>query len=261
MRTGLLAKKLGMSRIFAEDGQQISVTLLDVTGNQIVKVKKADSKDAYDAVQVGYGSKKSKNISKAQRESFAKLKIEPKRAVKEFRVANENTELNGGDVISPEHFVVGQKVDVSGISKGKGFSGAMKRHNFGGLEATHGVSISHRSHGSTGHCQEPGRVFKGKKMAGQYGNKRVTKQNLKVVLVDAESGIIAVKGAVPGSKGAIIEIRDAVKSKLPEGLAFPAAIVSAKPSKEAKEDAVEKKDKESIAENSEAKQEDNKTTE
>lgn len=224
MRTGILTQKLGMTRIFGEDGSHIPVTILKASGNQVVGVKTKDV-DGYDAVQVGFGSKKIKNISKPLREFYAKKKIEPKRALKEFRVATDAL-LNQGDEISINHFVVGQKVDVAGISIGKGFAGAMKRHNFAGLEATHGVSISHRSHGSTGHCQEPGRVFKGKKMAGQMGNTRVTKQNLEVVHIDEDQGIIAVKGAIPGGDGNIIELTDAIKSKLPENLPFPAELIS-----------------------------------
>lgn len=230
MRTGLLAQKLGMTRIFGADGAHIPVTILKAMGNQVVGVKTSE-KDGYDAVQVGYGSRKPKKVSKPQKEFYAKKKIEPKKALKEFRVSADAL-LNQGDEISVNHFVVGQKVDVAGKSIGKGFAGAMKRHNFAGLEATHGVSISHRSHGSTGHCQEPGRVFKGKKMAGQMGNKRVTKQNLEVVFVDEEQGIIAVKGAVPGGDSNIIEVTDAIKSKLPEGLPFPAAIVGGNDNKE-----------------------------
>lgn len=219
MRTGILAEKVGMTRIFAEDGSHIPVTLLKASGNTVIDVKTEEA-DGYNAVRLGYGAIKSKNVTKPLKEFYAKKKVEAKRKVREFRVDSESL-AEAGKEISVAHFVVGQKVDVFGVSKGKGFSGAMKRHNFGGLEATHGVSISHRSHGSTGHCQEPGKVFKGKKMAGQYGDKRVAKQNLKVVHIDEENGLIAVKGAVPGSKGSVIEIKDAVKVKLHEDIKSP----------------------------------------
>ena len=238
MRTGIIAKKLGMTRIFGEDGSHIPVTLLKAEGNQVVTVKTTE-KDGYNSVQLGFGVKKVKNVTKPLKGFYAKKKIEPKQTLVEFRVS-EDALLNEGDTISVNHFVVGQKVDVAGVSTGKGFAGAMKRHNFAGLEATHGVSISHRSHGSTGHCQEPGRVFKGKKMAGQYGNKRISQQNLEVAFIDEEAGIVALKGAVPGSEDTIIEIKDAVKAKPFEGLPFPASLVgSAKesPKEEVKQEA------------------------
>ncbi len=237
MRTGLLATKLGMTRIFGEDGSHIPVTILKAEGNQVVTVK-TQEKDGYNAIQLGFGAKKAKNVTKPLKGFYAKKKIEAKKSLKEFRVSADAL-LNEGDTISVEHFVAGQKVDVASTSIGKGFAGAMKRHNFAGMEATHGVSISHRAHGSTGHCQEPGRVFKGKKMAGQMGNKRVTKQNLVVVHVDVEHGIIAVKGAVPGGDGNLIELTDAVKAKPFEGLPFPAKLVESNKSAKKEEVKVE----------------------
>jgi large subunit ribosomal protein L3 len=187
---------------------------------QVVAVRDQD-KDGYVAVQLGAGTAKAKRTSKAQRGHFAKAKVEPKKEMAEFRVAPDNV-LEVGSELGANHFVVGQHVDVSGTSKGKGFAGAMKRHNFGGLRASHGVSVSHRAHGSTGQCQEPGKVFKGKKMAGQMGNRKVTTQNLKVVAVDLEDDLILVQGAVPGANSGWVVITDAVKSKLPEDLPLPA---------------------------------------
>jgi len=224
MRTGLVAKKVGMSRIFTEKGEHIPVTLLQIDSCQVVSVKTENS-DGYNAVQLGAFPRKVKNVNKPQRGHFAKAKVEPKAKLTEFRVSADAL-LTVGDTLSAKHFIPGQKVDVTGTSIGKGFAGAMKRHNFAGLEATHGVSISHRSHGSTGQCQDPGRVFKGKKMAGHLGNERVTTMNLEIVATDEIEGLIAVKGAVPGSKGGFVLIRDAVKAKLPEGLPFPAALIS-----------------------------------
>jgi large subunit ribosomal protein L3 len=217
MRTGILAQKVGMTRIFDEEGNHIPVTLLKASGNYLIGSKTTE-KDGYNALVIGFGEKKQSKVNKPQKKFFSDAKIEPKKNIKEFRVSEESLSTEFTKEISVSHFVVGQKVDVTSTSKGKGFSGAMKRHNFGGLEATHGVSISHRSHGSTGHCQEPGKVFKGKKMAGQYGNTQNTKQNLKVVHIDEEQGVIAVKGSVPGAKGAIVELRDANKAKLPDGI-------------------------------------------
>ncbi len=222
MRTGLIAEKVGMTRLFQEDGTHVPVTVLRMDGCQVVAVRTAD-KDGYSAVQLGHGAAKVKNVSKPMRGHFAKAKVEPKKKLIEFRVSDDAL-LEVGQELSAEHFVAGQHVDVAGISIGKGFAGAMKRHNFGGLRASHGVSISHRSHGSTGQCQDPGRVFKGKKMAGHMGAKRVSLQNLVVVETDADRGLIFVRGAVPGPKGAIVEVRDAVKRKAPDGLPMPAAI-------------------------------------
>jgi large subunit ribosomal protein L3 len=224
MRSGILAKKVGMTRLFMEDGKQIPVTVLQLENLQVVAQRTAE-KDGYTAVQLGAGAAKAKRTSQAMRGHFAAAKVEPKLKLVEFRVSPENL-IEVGAELSAEHFVSGQKVDVSGTSIGKGFAGAMKRHNFGGLRATHGVSISHRSHGSTGQCQDPGRVFKGKKMAGHMGAARVTTQNLEVVRTDAERGLVFIKGAVPGSKGGWVTVKDAVKKKLPDGVPFPAALKS-----------------------------------
>jgi large subunit ribosomal protein L3 len=224
MRSGIIAKKVGMTRLFMEDGKQIPVTVLAMENLQVVAQRKSD-KDGYTAVQLGAGAAKAKNTSKAMRGHFATAKVEPKRKVAEFRVAPENL-IEVGAEITADHYVQGQFVDVSGTSIGKGFAGAMKRHNFGGLRASHGVSISHRSHGSTGQCQGPGKVFKGKKMAGHMGAVRVTTQNLQVVKTDVERGLIMIKGAVPGSKGGWVTIKDAVKKPLPENVPFPAALRS-----------------------------------
>jgi len=226
MRSGILAKKVGMTRLFMEDGKQIPVTVLQLENLQVVAQRTAE-KDGYTAVQLGAGAAKAKRTSKAMRGHFAAAKVEPKRKLAEFRVSPENL-IDVGAELSAEHFVTGQKVDVSGTSIGKGFAGAMKRHNFGGLRASHGVSISHRSHGSTGQCQDPGKVFKGKKMAGHLGAVRVTTQNLQVVRTDPERGLIMVKGSVPGSKGGWVTIKDAVKKPLPSDVPMPAALKSAK---------------------------------
>ncbi len=222
-RTGLLAKKLGMTRIFDEQGNHIPATLLEVGGNQVTDVK-TEEKNGYNAVQIGFGSRKSNKVSKALKGHYAKQKVEAKGVLKEFRVKSKDALLNIGDELLASHFVVGQKVDVSGITSGKGFAGVMKRHNFAGLEASHGVSVSHRSHGSTGQRQDPGRVFKGKKMAGHMGTVRATIANLKVVLVDEAQGLIAVEGAVPGFDGGIVEIKDAVKKPLHKDAPKPAGI-------------------------------------
>ena len=222
MRTGLIAEKLGMSRIFSEEGRHIPVTVLKVDNCQVI-AKKTVEKDGYDAVQIGVGSAKPKRVNKAQRSQFAKVKIEPKKKLVEFRVSQDAL-LDVGSEICVSHFVAGQYVDVAGTSIGKGFAGAMKRHNFAGLEATHGVSISHRSHGATGQCQDPGRVFKGKKMAGHMGAKRVTQQSLEVVSTDEENGLIFIKGSLPGSKGGYVLIKDSVKKALPKDLPFPASL-------------------------------------
>ncbi len=211
MRSGIIAKKLGMTRVFAADGAHVPVTVLALDGCQVVAQRTAD-KDGYTAVQLGAGKKKAKNTPKAERGHFAKAQVEPKRQVVEFRVTEDNL-LPVGAEITADHFAVGQKVDCSAITIGHGFSGAMKRWNFGGLRATHGVSVSHRSHGSTGQRQDPGKVFKGKKMAGHYGAERVTTQNLVIVRTDLERGLILVKGAVPGAEGTYVEVRDAVKGK------------------------------------------------
>src|SRR5215467_9403557 len=222
MRTGLLARKLGMTRVFTEDGTHVPVTVLKVDNCQVVAVRTPE-KDGYTAVQLGVGSAKTKNVPKPLRGHFAKAKVEPKARLAEFRVSADAL-LEVGAEISAAHFVPGQYVDVVGTSIGKGFAGAMKRHNFGGLGASHGVSISHRSHGSTGQRQSPGKTFKNKKMAGQLGAVRVTTQSLEVISVDEERGVLMIKGALPGSTGSYVLVKDAVKRKAPEGLPFPAAL-------------------------------------
>jgi large subunit ribosomal protein L3 len=222
MRTGLIAKKLGMTRVFTADGNHVPVTVLDVADCQVVGVRTKE-KDGYTAVQLGTGNAKIKNVTQPMRGHFAKLKIEPKRKLVEFRVSDDAL-IEVGAELSAEHFLVGQFVDVVGTTMGKGFAGVIKRHHFGGLRATHGVSVSHRSHGSTGQRQDPGKVFKGKKMAGHLGDVRVTTQNLKVVSADAERGLIMVEGAVPGVEGGYVLIRDAAKRKPPKDLPFPAAL-------------------------------------
>ncbi|MEM9279456.1 MAG: 50S ribosomal protein L3 [Pseudomonadota bacterium] len=222
MRSGLIAQKLGMTRIYNDAGEQVPVTVLKVDNLQVV-AQRTEEKNGYSAVQLGAGLAKVKNTTKPMRGHFAIAKVEPKRKLAEFRVSPENM-LDVGVELSAEHFVQGQKVDVTGTSIGKGFAGAMKRHNFGGLRASHGVSISHRSHGSTGQCQDPGKVFKGKKMAGHMGSTRVTTQNLEVVRTDAERGLLLIKGAVPGSKGSWIMVKDSVKKAAPDNIPLPAAI-------------------------------------
>ena len=221
MRTGLIAQKLGMTRIFTEDGNHVPVTVLKVDNCQVVAVRTAE-KDGYTAVQLGVGQAKVKNVSQAVRGHYAKAKVEPKKKVAEFRVSPDAL-LDVGAELSAAHFVTGQFVDVVGTTIGRGYSGVMRRHNFGGLRATHGVSVSHRSHGSTGQRQDPGKVFKNKKMAGHLGVDRVTTQNLKVVRTDVERGLIMVEGAVPGAKGGWILVRDAVKHALPGEAPMPGA--------------------------------------
>ncbi|MBV7380518.1 50S ribosomal protein L3 [Maritimibacter dapengensis] len=225
MRSGVIAKKVGMTRLFLEDGSQVPVTVLQLDGLQVVAQRTAEN-HGYTAVQLGTGTAKAKRTSKAMRGVFSAAKVAPKRKLAEFRVDPENL-IGVGEEITANHYFEGQFVDVSGTSIGKGFAGAMKRHNFGGLRASHGVSISHRSHGSTGQCQDPGRVFKGKKMAGHMGAARVTTQNLQVVKTDADRGLIMIKGAVPGAKGGWVTIKDAVKKPFPENAILPAALKSA----------------------------------
>ncbi len=225
LRSGVIAKKVGMTRLFMEDGKQIPVTVLQLDKLQVVAKKTSDS-DGYSAVQLGAGTAKAKRTSAPMRGHFAKASVEPKRKLVEFRVDAENL-IDVGEEIIADHYFEGQYVDVTGTSIGKGFQGAMKRWNFGGLRASHGVSISHRSHGSTGQCQDPGRVFKGKKMAGHMGAAKVTTQNLQVVRTDTDRGLIMIKGAVPGSKGGWVTVKDAVKKPFPENAILPAALASA----------------------------------
>jgi len=221
MRSGVIAQKLGMTRVFMETGEQVPVTVLKLDNCQVVAQRTAE-KNGYTAVQLGVGLAKVKNTSRALRGHFAKASVEPKRKMAEFRVTPDNL-IEVGAEITADHFVVGQFVDVTGTSIGKGFQGVIKRHNFGGGRATHGASVSHRSHGSTGQRQDPGKVFKGKKMAGHMGDERVTTQNLKIVRTDVDRGLIMVEGSVPGAKGGFILVRDAVKKALPEGVPTPGA--------------------------------------
>lgn len=225
LRSGVIAKKVGMTRLFMEDGKQIPVTVLQLDKLQVV-AQRTNESHGYTAVQLGAGTAKVKRTSKAMRGHFAIAKVEPKRKVAEFRVTPEAM-IEVGEEITANHYFEGQFVDVCGTSIGKGFAGAMKRHNFKGLEATHGISISHRSHGSTGQCQDPGKVFKGKKMAGHMGAAKVTTQNLQVMKTDADRGLIMIKGAVPGSKGGWVTIKDAVKKPFPENAILPAGLKSA----------------------------------
>ena len=222
MRTGVLAKKLGMTRFFDEAGNHVPVTVLSLDGCQVT-AQRTKEKDGYTALQLGAGAAKVKNVSKAMRGHFAKALVEPKRKLAEFRVSEENV-LPVGAEISADHFVAGQSVDVTGVSIGKGFQGGIKRWNFGGLRATHGVSVSHRSLGSTGNRQDPGRTFKGKKMAGHLGQETVTTLNLTVFRVDPERGLIILKGAVPGAEGGWVRVRDAAKRAPPKDLPMPGAI-------------------------------------
>jgi large subunit ribosomal protein L3 len=225
MRSGLIAQKLGMTRLFMDDGTHVPVTVLSLQNCQVVG-QRTEAKDGYTALQLGAGTVKAKNITKAERGQFAVAKVEPKRTVTEFRVDATNL-IDVGATLKADHFVEGQLVDVTGTSIGKGFAGGMKRWNFGGLRATHGVSVSHRSHGSTGQRQDPGKVFKGKKMAGHMGDRRVTTQNLRVVRTDVERGLIMVEGAVPGAKGGWITIKDAVKKPAPKGALLPGSFTAA----------------------------------
>ena len=221
MRSGVIAQKVGMTRIYNDAGEHVPVTVLKLENCQVV-AHRTEEKNGYVALQVGAGLAKVKNTSKAMRGHFAVASVEPKRKLAEFRVSHENVLVVCAE-ITADHFVEGQFVDVTGTSIGKGFAGAMKRHNFGGLRASHGVSISHRSHGSVGQCQDPGKIFKGKKMAGHMGAEQVTTQNLKIVRTDPERGLIMIQGAVPGSKGGWIVVRDAVKKALPDGVPTPGA--------------------------------------
>lgn len=222
MRTGLIAKKLGMTSVYTEEGVETPVTILHVDNCQVV-ANKTLAKDGYNAVQVGVSNAKVKNVSKALRGHYAKAKVEPKRKLVEFRV-DEKALVEPGAEIVASHFVPGQFVDVIGNTIGKGFAGVMKRYNFAGLEATHGVSVAHRSHGSTGQRQDPGRVFKGKKMAGHMGTVRVTTQNLQIVSVDDERGLIIVRGCIPGAENAFVLIKDACKKATHPLAPFPAGV-------------------------------------
>jgi large subunit ribosomal protein L3 len=224
MRSGVIAKKLGMTRLFLEDGKQVPVTVLQLESLQVVAQRTAE-KDGYTAVQLGAGVAKASRTSAPMRGHFAKANVAPKRQVVEFRVSPDNL-IGVGEEITADHYFAGQYVDVAGTSTGKGFAGAMKRHNFGGLRASHGVSVSHRSHGSTSMAQDPGRIFKGKRMAGHMGDVRVTTQNLQVVRTDSERGLIMVKGAVPGVKGGWVTIKDAAKKPAPDNAIRPAALRS-----------------------------------
>ena len=226
MRTGVIAKKVGMTRLFQADGRHVPVTVLQLEELQVVGRREMD-KDGYTAVQLGGGKVKAKNVAKPQRAAFGKAEVEPKARVAEFRV-DEDGLLDVGALISADHFVAGQLVDVSGVTQGKGFAGAMKRWGFGGLRATHGVSVSHRSHGSTGNRQDPGRVFKNKKMAGHMGARNRTQQNLEIVRTDAIRGLLFVKGSVPGHKGAWLTVSDAIKLPRHESAPYPAGLIDAK---------------------------------
>ncbi len=225
MRSGVIAQKVGMTRIYNDAGEGVPVTVLKLDNCQVVSQRTQDA-NGYTALQLGSGFRKVKNTPKAMRGHFAVAKVEPKRKVAEFRVDAENL-IEVGAEMTADHFVSGQRVDVTGTSIGKGFAGAMKRHNFGGMRASHGVSISHRAHGSTGQCQDPGKVFKGKRMAGHMGAERVTTQNVEVVKTDVDRGLIMIKGAVPGSKGAWILVRDAVKRARPDDAPLPGAFKTA----------------------------------
>ena len=222
MRTGVIAKKMGMTRLFQADGRHVPVTVLQLEDVQVVGRREMD-RDGYTAVQLGAGTAKAKNVAKPQRVAFGKAEVEPKARVVEFRVA-EDALLDVGATISADHFVAGQYVDISGVTQGKGFAGAMKRWGFGGLRATHGVSVSHRSHGSTGNRQDPGRVFKNKKMAGHMGARNRTQQNLEIVRTDGARGLLFVKGSVPGHKGSWLLIKDSVKVARPDTVPYPAGL-------------------------------------
>ncbi len=224
MRTGVIAKKMGMTRLFKEDGRHVPVTVLSLENCQVVS-HRTEGRDGYVALQLGAGSAKPKNLTKPERGHFGKAEVEPKARLVEFRVA-EDALVEVGATISADHFVVGQLVDIAGQTQGKGFAGAMKRWNFGGLRATHGVSVSHRSHGSTGQRQDPGKVFKNKKMAGHMGDRQRTQQNLEIVLTDVERGLLFVKGSVPGSKGAWLMVKDSVKVARHADAPYPASVKS-----------------------------------
>jgi large subunit ribosomal protein L3 len=225
MRTGLLAKKLGMTRLFKDDGTHVPVTVLHVDNVQVVAAR-TEATDGYSAVQLGWGTAKVKNVTKPNKGHYAKAKVEPKAKLAEFRV-DADAVLTPGATLSAAHFLSGQRVDVCGITKGKSFAGVMKRWNFSGLEASHGVSVSHRSPGSTGNRQDPGKTFKNKKMAGHLGVERVTTLNLQVAHVDADKGLLFIKGAVPGAKNGFVLVRDAIKHDAPKDAPYPAAFIEA----------------------------------
>jgi large subunit ribosomal protein L3 len=232
MRSGVIAQKVGMTRIFTEAGEHVPVTVLKLENVQVL-AQRTDEKSGYTALQLGAGTRKASRVTRAERQNFVIAKVEPKRKLAEFRVSPDNL-IEVGAEITADHFVKGQLVDVTGTNQGKGFQGAMKRWNFSGLRATHGVSVVHRSHGSTGQRQDPGKVFKGKKMAGHMGNVRVTTQNLEVVQTDKERGLILVRGAVPGTKGGWVLVRDAVKRPLPENAPKPGSFRKTAASEEPK---------------------------
>jgi len=223
MRTGVIAKKMGMMRLFNEDGRHVPVTVLALEGCQVVGARN-EERDGYFAVRLGAGARKAKNVNKPQRGEFAKAQVEPKARVAEFRVDNADGLLPVGATVSADHFIDGQLVDITGHTQGKGFAGAMKRWGFGGMRASHGVSITHRAHGSTGQRQDPGKVFKNKKMAGHMGDRQRTQQNLEIVRTDVARGLIFVKGSVPGAKNGWLLVRDAVKVPTPEAAPFPGAL-------------------------------------
>lgn len=223
MRTGVIAKKMGMMRLFNEDGRHVPVTVLALEGCQVVGARN-EERDGYFAVRLGAGARKAKNVNKPQRGEFAKAQVEPKARVAEFRVDNADGLLPVGAAVSADHFIDGQLVDITGHTQGKGFAGAMKRWGFGGMRASHGVSITHRAHGSTGQRQDPGKVFKNKKMAGHMGDRQRTQQNLEIVRTDVARGLIFVKGSVPGAKNGWLLVRDAVKVPTPEAAPFPGAL-------------------------------------
>lgn len=231
MRTGVIARKMGMTRVFSDDGRHVPVTILSLEGCQVVSVRNED-RDGYVALQLGAGTAKVKNLSKPERGHFGKSEVEPKARLVEFRVADDAV-LDVGAELSADHFVAGQMVDVSGVTIGKGFAGAMKRWGFGGLRASHGVSVSHRSHGSTGQRQDPGKVFKNKKMAGHMGARNRTQQNLEIVRTDVERGLLFVKGSVPGSDGGWLTIKDAVKVARHADAPYPGAVKAAMPANDA----------------------------
>lgn len=246
MRTGVIAQKMGMTRVFDEFGQHIPVTVLKIDALQVVATRTQD-KDGYNAVQLGYGNAKAKRVSKSMKGHFAKAKVEPKKKVMEFRVSADAV-LEVGFEIRADHYVPGQFVDVAAQTKGKGFAGVMKRWNFAGLEASHGVSVSHRSHGSTGQRQDPGKVFKGKKMAGHLGDERVTTQNLEVVQIDLARNLVLVKGAVPGVDNAYVEIHDAMKRARPANAPYPAVVKKSEAKTEAPAEAAAEAAEEAKAE-------------